>query len=114
MKKSTIIGLCSAVAAFVALLVVASFYDLQINVKLGNADSVFGQFFRLFGESTGWFIIPIAAGMLLRAANRKTKAGVVLTVVWAIAMVVGWYLCVNYFLGQFMGTSYSQELYGIC
>ena len=112
MKKKTLIGICAAVAAFIAILLVATFYDLQINIALGNADSIFGQVFRLFGESTGWLLIPIAAGFLLRASDRKTKAGIVLTVVWSVVLVVGWYLTLNYFLEQFTGKSYIEGLYG--
>ena len=75
MKKSTLIGICTASAVFIALLLVATFYDLQISVALGNGDSLFGQFFRLWGEVTGWIVIPICAAILLRACDKKTKAG---------------------------------------
>lgn len=39
MKKKTLIGISVAVVAFVAILLVATFFDLQINIALGNADS---------------------------------------------------------------------------
>lgn len=111
MKKSTLIVTCSAAAVFIAVLIVASFYDLQINIALGNADSVYGQFFRLFGELVSWALIPFCAGILMRMANRKTKAGIVLTVVWAAGLIVGWYLTMNYVLKQFTGKSYIEGIY---
>lgn len=112
MKKKTLIGVCCAAAAFVALLLVATFYDLQINIALGNAKSIYGQFFRLWGEATGWVVIPIAAAILMRASDRKQLAGKILTGVWAAVMIVGWYLSVNYFLEEFTGDSYREGLYG--
>lgn len=112
MKKSTLIGICSGAAVFIAVLLIATFYDLQINVALGNADSVYGQFFRLFGEATAWVVIPFSAAILMRTANRKSKAGIVLTVVWGAVLIVGWYLTINYVLKQFTGKSYIEGLYG--
>lgn len=112
MKKSTIIGICASAVAFVAILLVATFYDLQINIALGNANSFFGQFFRLWGEAIGWIVIPIAAGILMRASNRKMLAGKILTGVWAAVMLVGWFLTIRYFLEEFTGDSYIESLYG--
>ena len=112
MKKKTLIGVCAACVVFVALLLVATFYDLQINIALGNADSLFGQFFRLWGEVTGWIVIPICAAILLRACDKKTKAGKVLAVLWAIVLVVGWFLTIKYFMEEFTGDSYIEGMYG--
>ncbi len=112
MKKSTLIGICTASAVFIALLLVATFYDLQISVALGNGDSLFGQFFRLWGEVTGWIVIPICAAILLRACDKKTKAGKIITAVWAIVLVVGWYFTITYFIEEFTGDSYIEGMYG--
>ncbi len=107
MKKKTIIGVSVWAAIFIALMVVAAFFDLEINKALGDKDSIFGQFFRLFGELTGWIILPIAGAILFQATDRKTKAGVVMAIVWLIVTLVGWYLSVNYVLEEFIGTSYD-------
>lgn len=112
MKKKTLIGICSACVVFVALLLVATFYDLQINIALGNANSLYGQFFRLWGEVTGWIVIPICAAILLRACDKKTKAGKVLAAVWAVVLVIGWFLTINYFMEEFTGDSYIEGMYG--
>lgn len=112
MKKKTLIGISVAVVAFVAILLVATFFDLQINIALGNADSFYGQFFRMWGEATGWIIVPIAAAILLRACDKSTKIGKALTVLWAIVLVAGWFLTVRYFLEEFTGDSYIPGKYG--
>lgn len=112
MKKKTLIGISIAVVAFVAILLVATFFDLQINVALGNADSFYGQFFRLWGEATGWVIVPIAAAILLRACDKTTKLGKVLTVIWSIVLVAGWFFTARYFLEEFTGDSYIPGKYG--
>ena len=50
MTKKKLIGCIIGAVCFVAILLVATFYDLEINKAIGNADSVYGQFFRLFGD----------------------------------------------------------------
>lgn len=112
MKKGTLVGIISTSVVFVALLLVATFYDLQISVALGNADSLFGQFFRLFGEATGWIIVPFAGAVLFCSTDKKTIIGRLLTVVWGIVVVVGWFLTVSYFVEEFTGDSYRDGLYG--
>lgn len=112
MKKKTIIGVSVGAVAFVALLLVATFYDLQINVALGNKDSVFGQVFRLFGELTGWIIVPIAGAILFAAVNKDTKLGRVLAVAWAVITFVGWLLSIKYIMDEFTGDSYIDGIYG--
>lgn len=112
MKKSTLIGIISYAVIFVALLLVATFYDLQISVALGNADSLFGQFFRLWGESVGWLMIPIGGAILFCACDKKSKIGKILAGIWLIVVFVGWYLSVSYFLEEFTGDSYIEGKYG--
>ena len=112
MKKSTIIGITTAVVVFVALLLVATFFDLQISVALGNADSLFGQFFRLWGEVTAWILIPIAGAIFFGATDGNSKLGKILKIVWAIVVFVGWYLSVEYLMEEFTGDSYKAGMYG--
>lgn len=112
MKKSTLIGIISYAVVFVALLLVATFYDLQINIALGNADSLFGQFFRLWGESVGWLMIPIGGAILFCACDKKSKIGKIVAIVWLAVVFVGWYLSVSYFLEEFTGDSYIEGKYG--
>ena len=111
MTKKKLIGCIIGAVCFVAILLVATFYDLEINKALGNADSVFGQFFRLFGELTGWIVIPFATAFLFQVTVRRNKIAVVISVFWAIATFVGWFLTVKYILGEFTGASYADGFY---
>ena len=111
MTKKRLIEVIAWAAAFVAILLVASFFDLQINVRLGNADSVYGQFFRLFGELTGWIVVPVAGMFLYRVTGKRNKAAVVVSVFWALVTFVGWYLSLNYILEEFTGTAYMDGYY---
>ncbi|MBO5304586.1 MAG: phosphatase PAP2 family protein [Clostridia bacterium] len=112
MQKKTIIGISVGVVVFVALLLVATFFDLQISVALGNADSLFGQFFRLWGEVTAWILIPIAGAIFFAASDKNLLAGKIMKIVWAVVIVVGWYLTVSYFMEEFTGDSYREGLFG--
>lgn len=111
MKKSTLIGLICSAVAFVAILLVATFFDLKINIALGNADSIFGQYGRMWGEFFGWVLIPIGAMILFAAADKTSKLGIALKVIWSVVTLVGWYLTVDYVLDQFTGHSYIEGIY---
>lgn len=111
MTKKRLIGCIIGAVCFVAVLLVATFYDLEINKALGNADSVYGQFFRLFGELTGWIVIPFATAFLFHVTVRRNKIAIVISVFWAIATFVGWFLTVKYILGEFTGASYADGFY---
>ncbi len=112
MTKKKLIGVVVAAACFVALLIVATFYDLKINVALGDADSVYGQFFRLFGELTGWIVVPIACAFLFQVTPKDNKGGVVVRIFWCVATFVGWVLVMKYILEEFSGEAYAEGFYG--
>ncbi len=111
MTKKKLIGIIIGAVCFVALLLVATFYDLKINAALGNADSVYGQFFRLFGELTGWIVIPIAGAFLFHATPKRGKGGIIFKVVWTLVTFVGWILSLKYVLEEFTGSSYMDGYY---
>ena len=111
MTKKKLIGVICWAVTFVALLLVATFYDLKINAALGNADSVYGQFFRLFGELTGWIIVPIAGAFMFQVTPKKTKGGIIVAVFWAIVVLVGWLLSFKYVLEEFTGDAYVAGYY---
>ena len=108
MKKKTLIGIIVWVVLFAVILTLATFYDLELNKAIGNADSIFGQFFRFFGEFWGYMFIPVAFAFLFAACTYDTKLGIVIKIVWGIATFVGWFLVMRYTMGQFSGTSYGM------
>lgn len=111
MSKKKLIGIIAWAVSFVALILVATFYDLKINVALGDADSVYGQFFRLFGELTGWIIVPVAAAFLYQVTPKNSKGGIVFSVLWAIVIFIGWVLSFRYILIEFTGEAYAKGFY---
>ena len=111
MTKKKLIGCIIGAVCFVAVLLVATFYDLEINKALGNADSVYGQFFRLFGELTGWIVVPFATAFLFQATWRKNKIAVVIGIFWIVATFAGWFLTVDYVLKEFTGAAYAKGFF---
>lgn len=113
MTKKSIIAICSLAVAFIGILLVATFLDLEINIAIGNADSIFGQFFALFGEATAWMVIPIAGIILFQAVTKDNKLKNYLKIVWLILTVIGWYLVVDYFFDEMVKEMNAEILYVI-
>lgn len=113
MTKRSIITIIILAVCFVGLLLVATFFDLDINIALGNADSVYGQFFALFGEATAWLLIPIAAVILFQAVTKDNKYRVYLWIIWGALAFVGWFLSVRYFFEEIVVDMKWKTLYEI-
>ncbi|NLL56521.1 MAG: phosphatase PAP2 family protein [Clostridiales bacterium] len=113
MTKKSIITLVILAVAFIAILLVATFFDLDINIALANSESVFGQFFALFGEATAWLILPLAGVILFQAVTKENRFRVYLKILWLILTVVGWYLVVSYFFSQIVINIKAKMLYEI-
>ncbi len=73
MTRKNLIAVISVAVCFVALLIVATFYDLEISLAIGNADSVFGQFFNYLGETPAYAGMCIACVILYRAVGKQNK-----------------------------------------
>ncbi|MCD7796950.1 MAG: hypothetical protein LUG95_04925 [Clostridiales bacterium] len=54
-------------------LVVASFYDLQIDISLNNPDNIFAQWLRNTGEMPSRLICPLAGAVLYYTCSKKLK-----------------------------------------
>jgi membrane-associated phospholipid phosphatase len=112
-SKKTIIAICSCALAFLGVLTVATFFDLEINIALGNADSLFGQFFCLFGEATAWIIIPVAGIILYQAITEENKYRKWLKPLWILISLAGFYLLVDYFFDEMVEEMNCEILYVI-
>ncbi|HKL74181.1 MAG TPA: phosphatase PAP2 family protein, partial [Clostridia bacterium] len=113
MTKKSILTLIILCVAFIGVLLVATFFDLDINIALANADSVFGQFFALFGEATAWMIIPIAGVILLQGVTKENKFRTYLKIVWLLLTFIGWFLVVRYFFEEIVIDLKAGILYEI-
>lgn len=85
-KKLAIFTHISAVMILIALMVVGSFYDLQISHKLSNGKSFFGAFFSIVGEWPAYGGLVIACLILYRLPVSLEKRNLI---PYRIAIAVG-------------------------
>jgi membrane-associated phospholipid phosphatase len=111
MTKKSILTLVILAVAFIAILLVATFFDLNINIALANSESVFGQFFALFGEATAWLIIPVCGVILFQAVTKDNKFKNYLKIVWLILTFIGFFMVVKYFFEEMVNESKWGILY---
>lgn len=110
-KNILAIGICSVV--FLALLTVATFFDLQINLAIGNGNSVFGQFFSYLGDSFAWIALPISGLILYQAVKKTNKYYKLLKALFLILTFAGFYLVTNYLFGKFASEIKLEIIYVI-
>lgn len=101
MSKKNILAISICAAVFLALLTVATFFDLQINLAIGNGNSIFGQFFSYLGDSFAWIAVPICALILYQAVRKTNKYYKILKPLFLVLTFVGFYLVTNYLFGKF-------------
>lgn len=100
MTKKNLIALLACIGSFVALLIIATFFDLQINIAIGNADSVFGQFFNILGETPAWLGMPVAALILYQAVGKENRFYKWLKPLLFVATLVAFYFFVRYLMDE--------------
>jgi len=88
---------------------VATFFDLQISIAIGNADSVFGQFFNYLGEFPAWFGIPVACLIFFRAV--KGKYVKILKPVFLAFTFVGFFFLADYLMDEMTADLKWKYLY---
>lgn len=101
MSKKNLIILLSSIGVFAILLAIASIWDLQINIALGNADSLFGQFFEEIGEFPAYIAAAIAFVILYQATTKENKFYLGFKIIFGILSFVGIYFFINYLMGKF-------------
>lgn len=100
MTKKSILTLIICAVAFIGILLVATFFDLDINIALGNSQSLFGEFFAIFGAATSWALMPIAGVILFQAVTKENKYRNYLKALWLIFTLIGMYFTVHYFFSE--------------
>lgn len=110
-RKISIISHSIIGVALLALLVVATFYDLQISMQLSNADSFFGALFITLGEMPAYIIMPIS-GVILYYNNWQSKRETVAYRVLAVVIILGGFLMWTLF-GSRLTKSSHYELISI-
>lgn len=94
-------------AAAVIALIVAVFYDLQIDIELNNPESIFAIWFRNTGEIPSRLICPIAGTVLFYTYKNKIQqiAGFIIT--------LGGSAYFGYYFGKYFFIDENQMLFSI-
>ncbi|MDD7351777.1 MAG: phosphatase PAP2 family protein [Clostridia bacterium] len=91
-KKNSIIGHSIALVVGVALMIIASFYDLKISQAVGDQRSFFGQLFAVIAEYPAYFAVPIAGVIIFYnydvLDSKKAKIGIMIA--GALVIWLGW------------------------
>ena len=88
---------------FAVIVIIAAFYDLQINKALYNRGSLFAQFFDNLGEMPTYFAAPVAGSILFFQRFGENKKTHILTkIMGAIIVYVGYLVAIGvWFIGNF-------------
>lgn len=109
--KIIVLNSVIAISAFI-LMVIASFYDLQINHALSNGDAFIGVLFEWLGEVPAYIIAPIATTILYNCDfGDKKNTKIAIKIVFAILIFVSW-LVFN-MNGKDMGNSSYSTLINV-
>ncbi len=84
---------------FLCAVILATVYDLNINVFLYNKQSVFGNVFRVFGEIPAFILLPFCLNIFTVKLIKNKKAwSITLSVVATIISIVFWYIIFDKFI----------------
>lgn len=111
MSKKNVIAIAVSAIAFLGLLVVATFFDLQINIAIGNGNSIFGQFFAYLGDSIAWIAIPVCGIILYQAVLKTNKLYKILKPAFLLLSFIGFFLVTNYLFGKFSKEIKAEIIY---
>lgn len=100
MTKKSVIAISSCAVAFAVVLIIATFFDLEISKAIGNAESVFGQFFNILGETPAWIGLPIGCLILYQAVVKENKLYKWLKPLLFICVLVGFYFFARYLMDE--------------
>lgn len=100
-NKTKLIILLSSIAAFIALMIVAAFLDLKINIALRNPDSIFGQLGEYLGEFSAYAAAGVALMIIFQSITKDNKFYLALKILFGILAFVGILVFVNYLMGKF-------------
>ncbi len=101
LNRTKLIILISSAVAFVALMIVAAFWDLQINIGLRNPDSLFGQVGEYLGEFTAYAAAGVAFIIIFQSITKDSKYYLAFKILFGILAFVGIFVFIDYLMGKF-------------
>lgn len=95
-RERNISIICHSVAgaALLALLVIASFFDLKISQTIGNDDSFYGILFQIIAEYPQYLVLPVSSVIIFfnnDIFERKAQK-IAIMVLGVLLGLVGWFL----------------------
>ncbi len=109
-NKNKLILLISLLGSFVILMLVGTFWDLQINIYLQNPQSIFGQFLEYLGEFPGYLSAAVALVILFQAVTKENKFYLALKILLGVLAVVGIYVFVDYIMEKFFNPDVDYQI----
>lgn len=94
-------------AAVIIALIVAAFYDLQIDIELNNPESIFAIWFRNTGEIPSRLVCPIAGTVLFYTYKNKIQQ------IAGFIIALGGSAYLGYYLGKYFFVEENQMLFSI-
>ena len=97
--KSAKVGFIFGGGVIITLLVLASFFDLSLSLKLFNESSIFGILFDVFGQAPCYLMMPLSFSFIFAYFyGKKGKLNVLFLVLSALASVIIWIVIVKLYL----------------
>lgn len=100
-SKKALITIISCSGAFVVLMIIAAFFDLQINMALSNPESMLGQFMEYLGDSPAYLAPAVAFIILYQSVTKENKFYNGAKIIFGILSFVGVAFFINFFMGKF-------------
>lgn len=95
-SKKAWIEIGIATGLFIALAVIAAFFDLAINKALYNQGSLFGQFFARLGELPSYLAAPVAGAILYHQDfGSKKWQKIVFKCIFGALIAGGWFYAIG-------------------
>ncbi|MDR0696942.1 MAG: phosphatase PAP2 family protein [Christensenellaceae bacterium] len=102
--KSGYIGIIATSLSFIGLIIIATFYDLDINKALYSPENPFARFFDLLGQLPSYIAAPFAGVILYHNDIGKTKKKITFFKLLSVAIIaIGCYMAVDWLWWGFVG-----------
>ncbi|MDR2267115.1 MAG: phosphatase PAP2 family protein [Christensenellaceae bacterium] len=106
--KNGWIGIAGSSLVFIALILVASFYDLAINKALYAPHTLFGQFFDKLGQLPSYIAVPFAGAIFFRNKFGKTsRANLAFKLLSILFIFGGWSATLDWLWSGFVAPDVS-------
>lgn len=97
-SKTKLAILISTIAAFIGVMLVATFLDLRISLAISNSNSLIGQFIEYLGEFPAYLAPAVGLLIIFQGITKDNKFYLALKILFGILTFVGFTVFVYYFM----------------